>query len=106
MAMWEHRNTELHKPENLHDLEGKKLLNKAVLKEWKIGLGDLPALEFSYFFRIKEDKLMKKSLEGKKDWLATVKMARKLHNDRNMVEDEFDMNNALRAWIGIPKTII
>ena len=49
---------------------------------------------------------MKKSLEGKKDWLATVKMVQKLHNDRNMVEDEFDMNNALRAWIGIPKTII
>ena len=35
---------------------------------------------------------MKKSLESKKDWLASVKMARVLYEDYT-VEDEFDTIN-------------
>ena len=43
---------------------------------------------------------MKKSLESKKDWLASVKMARVLYEDYT-VEDEFDTNKALQNWIGM-----
>ena len=103
MTIWDHRNDYLHKPDTLHELEGKKLLNKAILREWSIGLGDLPAFDFTHLFRIKKEKLMKKSIASKKDWLATVKMARQLHEDRNRIEDEFDTNKALRDWIDLPK---
>ena len=42
---------------------------------------------------------MNKSIEGKKDWLSTVKLGRRLHNDVNYIEDEFDNNKALQDWI-------
>ena len=83
-------------------MEGKRELNKAILAEWNLGLGDLPAFEFTHFFRLKKDKLMKKSIDGKKDWLANVKMARELYSDRNKIVDEFNTNQALREWIGLP----
>ena len=79
------------------------MLHKAVDKEWEYGLGKLPIFEFSHFFRIKKAKLRKKSIEAKKDWLATVKTARALYKDTTE-EDQFDTNNALREWIGMERT--
>jgi hypothetical protein len=29
-------------------MEGRKEINDAIIQEWKIGLGALPAIEFSY----------------------------------------------------------
>ena len=98
--MWDSRNQHLHNKEQLQNLEGAEILNKVIEKEWEFGLGRLPILEFSFFFRIKKQKLMKKSLESKKDWLASVKMARVLYEDYT-VEDEFDTNKALQNWIGM-----
>ena len=83
-------------------MEGKQVLNKSVEAEWTTGLSDLPAFEFSPYFRMKLEKLMKKSVEGKKDWLTTLKMARELYKDRNVREDEFDANDTLRDWIVLP----
>ena len=51
---------------------------------------------------MKLKKLMKKSLESKKDWLANVKMAREVYGDTNQRHDEFDTNESLRLWIGLP----
>lgn len=102
MKMWENRNEQLHKPDKILEMEGRKELIKCVLQEWEIGLGDLPAFEFTHFFRIKKEKLLKKSVEGKKDWLANIKMARVLYEDRSRKTDEFDTNQALRDWIGLP----
>ena len=102
MEMWEKRNNKLHEPDVLQEMEGKKVLNKVVAKEWDVGLSNLPAFEFSHLFRLKLDKLMKKSIEGKKDWLVTVKMTRRLYEDRNIMEDEFETNEALQEWIGLP----
>ena len=102
MKMWQHRNDQLHSPDTLLEMEGKRELNKAILAEWNLGLSDLPAFEFTHFFRLKKDKLMKKSIDGKKDWLANVKMARELYSDRNKIVDEFNTNQALREWIGLP----
>ena len=102
MMMWDNRNNHLHKPDKILEMEGRKELNKSIIAEWKLGLGDLPHFEFSHYFRIKQDKLMKKPVEGKKDWLANIKMARALHEDRCRRYDEFDTNKALRHWIGLP----
>ena len=72
--MWQNRNEQLHKPDTLLEMEGKKELNKSLLKEWRLGLSDLPAFEFTHFFRIKKDKLLKKSIDGKKDWLCFTEL--------------------------------
>ena len=101
-TIWESRNNQLHTPDILNKLEGLDLLNKAIEKEWDHGLGKLPILEFSHFFRLKKDTLRKKTVEAKKDWLATVKMARELYKDITE-EDQFDSNNALREWIGLDR---
>ena len=47
---------------------------------------------------------MKKSTDGKKDWLYTVKMGRQIYSDEEEEKDEFDTNIALRKWIGLPVT--
>ena len=66
------------------------------------GLSKLPMLEFSHLFRLSMHELMKKSLEGKKDWLVTVRLGRNLYNDTSS-PDEFETNLTLRNWIGLPK---
>ena len=73
------------------------------MKERACNLRHLPMLEYSHLIRLSEAKLMKKSTERKKDWLVTVKLARTLHNDNNIKEDEIDTNDTLRNWIGLPK---
>ena len=102
-AMWDYRNDALHQTPTIEDMEGIEVINKVIKQERNIGLSDLPMLEFSHLFRISEEELMKKSTEGKKDWLCTVKMARHLHQDRNKQEDEIDLNDTLRTWIGLPR---
>ena len=67
MGMWEQGNKKLQEPDIVLDMEGKQVLNKSVEAEWTTGLSDLPAFEFSPYFRMKLEKLMKKSVEGKKD---------------------------------------
>ena len=102
MKMWENRNEHLHKPNKILEMEGRTELHKSLIAEWDLGLSELPAFEFTHFFRMKKEKLLKKSIEGKKDWLATIKMARVLYNDSHRIEDEFDTNYALSEWIGLP----
>ena len=99
--LWEHRNKQLHQTHIIEDMEGMHLLNRVIIEERNIGLSGLPMLEFSHLFRLSEEELMKKSTEGKKDWLATVKLARDLYKDPNKQIDEFETNTALRNWIGL-----
>ena len=101
LSIWEFRNDKTHEKDNMDTLEGIEILEEVILQEWKRGLGKLPALEFSQFFRIKKDKLFKKSTEWKKDWLLTVKLGRKLYADKKNTLDDFDTNPALREWIGL-----
>lgn len=100
LQVWSSRNEFLQKAEQLGNLEGVPILDKTIEKEWEYGLGKLPILEFSPFFRIKKDRLIAKSTESKKDWLATVKTARNLYQDTT-TPDEFDTNITLRVWIGM-----
>ena len=46
---WIHRNLVLHKTEALAKLSGVKELKKTTLKEYEIGLGELPSVYTSYF---------------------------------------------------------
>ena len=101
--MWDHRNEYIHQTNILEDIAGIKILNNTIKQERNRGLSTLPMLEFSHLFRLSEEELMKKSTEGKKDWLVTVKLARELHKDTNQQHDEFDTNDTLRNWIGLPK---
>ena len=101
--MWDNRNKALHVPNTLEEMQGIQVLNRVIKTEWELGLHNLPMLEFSHLFRGTIDELMNKSTDGKKDWLATVKLARNLHNDTTYNEDEFETNQALRDWIGLPK---
>ena len=102
-SMWDNRNKALHVPNTLEEMQGIQVLNRVIKTEWELGLHNLPMLEFSHLFRGTIDELMNKSTDGKKDWLATVKLARNLHNDTTYNEDEFETNQALRDWIGLPK---
>ena len=45
--------------------------------------------------------LIKKSVDTKKSWLATVKRARKMYEKESYIEDEFDNNEALAKWIDL-----
>ena len=101
LSIWEFCNKKTHEKDNMDTLEGIEILEEVILQEWKQGLGKLPALEFSQFFCIKKDKLLKKSTDWKKDWLLTVKLGKKLYNDRKNTLDDFDTNLALREWIGL-----
>ena len=99
--MWTHRNEVLHKPENIDLLNGKEILDKVITKELELGIGELPTFEFTHLFRSSKETILNKSLEGRKDWLATVKLGRKMHNDKYYDNDEFDDNKALSDWIGL-----
>ena len=102
--IWQFCNENLHEPHTLQALEGLQQLEATIIKEWEFGLGKLPALKFSHLFRMKKETLQHKSIDSKKHWLSTVKLARDLHNDSTSTEDIFDTNNALRFWIGLPKS--
>ena len=84
-------------------MQGVNVLNSVIQDQWNYGLGSLPSTEFSHLFRTKLEDLLKKSIKCKKNWLQTVKLGRSLHKDIRAREDEFDTNNALRLWIGLPR---
>ena len=99
--MWEFRNEAVHEKEKIKELEGVPVLDRCIRRQWNTGLSRLPANEYSCMFRLKIEDLMKHAVESKKKWLATVIMARKLYEDEEANEDEFDENTALKKWIGV-----
>ena len=103
MDIWTFRNESLHEPHVIQELEGRQQLDDTIFMQWNRGLGPLPPHDFSHLFRIKIADLQNKSIEGKKDWLATVKLGREMHEDTLIHEDIFDTNDALRFWIGLPQ---
>ena len=101
-AIWLHRNDAVHEKQKLKELEGVPLLNQVIKRHWNVGVRRLPLTEFSYMFRITlTTDLIKKSVDTKKSWLATVKRARKMYEKESYIEDEFDNNEALAKWIDL-----
>ena len=82
-------------------MEGLQVLEQAIKKECKIGLGRSPMQEYSHFFRIKREDMDKASIETKKDWLLTMKAERRLYEDTSYREDEFHTNETLSKWIAL-----
>ena len=65
--------------------------------EWKRRLNDC----FFYLGTVCGEDMDKASIETKKDWLSTIKAARRLYEDTNYKEDEFDINETLSKWIAL-----
>ena len=99
--MWSLRNDKVHEKDKIQELEGVPVLDRCIEAQWRKGIGKLPVSEFSCMFRIKLVIILKHPLESRKKWLATIKIARKLYEDGNECEDEFDRIQALSKWIGI-----
>ena len=99
--IWTERNKKLHNTQHIEDMEGVPLLKESITKEWKKGIGRLPASEFSKFFKQKLGDILEKSIETRKHWLMVVKQGRIMMDPTNLVEDEFTENKSLKSWIGI-----
>jgi hypothetical protein len=103
--LWRSRNSQLHNTQCIQDLSGRKLLLTAISAELRVGLSCLPANEFSsYFNKSTRNKLLFQlhtSLQFKKDWFATIRSARHLYRDINILQDQFTSSRALCDWVGL-----
>ena len=99
--IWEARNKKIHETTMLKLLEGRPQLRLAINEEWEIGLGRLPAPDFSYLFSGDKTKLLESNLSAQRRWLALVRNGRLLLDHSNFIEDEFITNPALRQWVGL-----
>jgi hypothetical protein len=101
--IWTGRNNKLHKTKIIQDLEGLPELQRSIRTEWSIGISTLPASDFSqHLFKLNLEVFLNKSVDAQKDWLAVVKLGRRLHNDPNIHIDGFSSKGPLSRWIGIP----
>jgi hypothetical protein len=99
--VWTGRNNQLHKTNMIHEMEGLPELILSIRTEWAIGISILPAVDFSHLFSTPLEALLQKSIESQKDWLAVIKLGRRLHNDPNLHSDNFSSKGPLSRWIGI-----
>jgi hypothetical protein len=93
--LWKFRNSKLHETDRILDMEGRKELDNAIIQEWNIGIGSLPAIEFSYLLSGKIEQTFTRSMQHKRSWLAIIRQGRVLHEDPNLLQDEFMTNGAL-----------
>ena len=100
-ALWEGRNKQLHQTERINDLEGMPLVREAIETEWRIGLGRLPASQFSQYFSLPLDKLLERSHDHLKTWLSTIRQGRILLDPSNLCHDEFEEMSSLQKWLDI-----
>ena len=99
--IWGSRNQQLHHTEQIHELEGIKIAREAIKKEWDIGLGRLPASQFSHFFRIPLIQLLEKPHDHLKTWLMIIRQGRILLDPGNLCCDEIEESAALQKWLDI-----
>ena len=105
-ATWTERNDKLHNTQMILDNEGHKELMAAVKKEWAIGLGRLPIRDFAHLFQIKKDKFYSRTVEYIKTWFVTVRLGREIHNDPNLIIDNFSTPGPLQHWVGLTNSKI
>lgn len=82
-------------------MEGMTVVEDSIKQEYKIGLGHLPASEFSHLFRNKVEELLKKSDETLMNWITIIRQGRILMDSTNLVEDDITHSKALQSWLGI-----
>ena len=59
-----------------------------------------PLQEFTHLFKHPIETLMKKSLESKKSWFATIRAGRIVYDD-TILQDKFATQGPLQKWVGI-----
>ena len=101
MHIWDERNKKLHDTERVVDMSGKDILQKSIMAEWKIGLGRLPASEYSIKFKLHPKELFTKHIERQKQWLMIIRQGRILLDPEHLIVDEFSSSKTLQKWIGI-----
>ena len=99
--LWEYRNKQLHDTARIHDMEGLPRLQQSIKSELLIGLGLLPASEYSSYFTTTTDILFNKSLDSQKHWFLVVRQARILLDQLHLQHDEFTTSIPLQKWIGL-----
>ena len=70
-------------------MEGLPQLHQALEKEWALGLGCLPASEFSRLLSQSLTDILKQSEESQKLWFLTVRQGPILHDLQNLFDDKF-----------------
>lgn len=100
-ATWKARNQQLHETDRIKQLSGLPHLITAIKLEWDIGLGTLPAIDFSHLFKLPLPQLLQKTSDTLIDWFSVIRTGRILHEDPNLPRDIFYSNQALCRWVGI-----
>ena len=103
--IWEQRNKQLHHTARIKDLEGQPTLINSIQTEWYIGLGLLPASEYSRYFTMHINQILLKPLEWQQTWFQIIRQARILMDSLHLVEDEFTTSTTLQKWVGIYYTM-
>ena len=100
-SIWQERNSQLHNTQRIQDLEGLAPIQEAIRLEWSLGLGLLPASEFSHYFTIKLEDLLQKSFHSQRDWLTSIRQGRILLDERNLVKDRIYSSPILQKILDI-----
>ena len=97
---WESRNAALHNTPIAEDMSGAVSLNRAIVRECRLGGEGLPH-KVRQTFPEEVDKFLSKSLRERKCWLVLVRASRELMNDYR-IQDEFtNPQSPLRKWVGL-----
>ena len=103
--IWVERCKKMHDTKVIHDLQGLPHLVDSIKKELRIGIGRLPATEFSRQFNKKPEKILECTVEQQISWLQIVRQGRILLDPDNLIDDEVSRSEALQHWIGIDYAI-
>ena len=79
-----------------------KELDKAITKEWKIGISTLDPKEYSQYFIPHIEEILEKTTEEKQKWFKHIRTQRETGKDPKGLSDRFSLKGPLRTWIGLP----
>ena len=87
------------------EAKARKTLQLAIKKEIQQGLGNLPAQSYTQFFRKTYKQIIEQTTQSQKDWFATVRKARFLHDKENANQDEFSKTGFHQRWVGLDHSL-
>ena len=96
--LWAQRNSALHETDAIHENSGVALLTTAIMREYELGINDLPRV-YSKYFTQTLDNMLEKSVTQQKKWFLVIRSGREGMGTGFM--DSFSDEDALRHWIGL-----
>ena len=96
--LWTQRNSALHETDAIHENNGVALLTTAIMREYELGINDLPRV-YSKYFTQTLDNILEKSVTQQKKWFLVIRSGREGMGTGFM--DSFSDEDALRHWIGL-----